>query len=158
MYLYETHLPVTSTEAAKAFYIDIVELSFAYRDPVRDIVFLWIGENRRSMLGLWGPGTIYGTALQKSHLAFAVSLPELLTRTRRLNTLGVKTYSFAGEQTTEPSVIGWMASAQIYFHDADGHSLELIALLDDAPDPGFIGSLAEWKERVARPIGLTSST
>lgn len=146
MYLYETHLPVTSTEAAKAFYTDIVELVFAHRDPGRDIVFLWIGENRRSMLGLWGPGTTYGTAFKKSHLAFAVSLPELFTRAKRLHTLGVKTYNFAGEQTTQPFVIGWMPSAQIYFHDADGHSLELIALLDDAPDPGFIGSLNEWKE------------
>ncbi|MGB6688174.1 MAG: VOC family protein [Terracidiphilus sp.] len=158
MYLYETHLPVTSTEAAKAFYIDIVELSFAYRDPLRDIVFLWIGENRRSMLGLWGPGTTYGAAHENSHLAFAVSLPELLTRTRRLNTLGVKTYNFAGEQTIQPSVIGWMPSAQIYFHDADGHSLELIALLDDAPDPSFIGSLTEWQEGKARPAGVIAST
>jgi lactoylglutathione lyase len=158
MYLYETHLPVASTEASKAFYIDIVELSFAYRDPVRDIVFLWIGENRRSMLGLWGPGTTYGTALKKSHLALAMSLPELLARTKRLNTLGVKTYNFLGEQTTQPSVIGWMPSTQIYFHDADGHSLELIALLDDAPDPGFIGSLAEWQERKARTAGITPST
>ncbi len=158
MYLYETHLPVTSTEAATAFYTDIVGLVFAYRDPVRDIVFFWIGENRRSMLGLWGPGTTYGTAFKESHLAFAVSLPELLNRAKRLNTLGVKTYNFAGEPTTQPSVIGWMPSAQIYFHDADGHSLEFIALLDDAPDPGFIGSLTEWKERVARPTGLTAST
>ena len=158
MYLYETHLPVASTEASKAFYIDIVELSFAYRDPVRDIVFLWIGENRRSMLGLWGPGTTYGTAREKSHLAFAVSLPELLTKIERLNTLGVETYNFAGEQATQPSVIGWMPSAQIYFHDADGHSLELIALLDDAPDPGFIGSLSDWKERVARSTALIAST
>jgi lactoylglutathione lyase len=158
MYLYETHLPVTSTEASTAFYIDIVELSFAYRDPVRDIVFLWIGENRGSMLGLWGPPTTYGNAREKSHLAFAVSLPELLTKTDRLNALGVKTYNFAGEQTAQPSVIGWMPSAQIYFHDADGHSLEFIALLDDAPDPGFIGSLTEWKERVARSTSLTAST
>lgn len=158
MYLYETHLPVSSTEASKAFYVDIVELSFAYRDPVRDIVFLWIGENRRSMLGLWGPRTTYGNAREKSHLAFAVSLPELLAKTDRLNALGVKTYNFAGEQTAQPSVIGWMPSAQIYFHDADGHSLEFIALLDDAPDPGFIGSLTEWKERVARSTSLTAST
>jgi len=30
----------------------------------------------------------------------------------------------AGEKTTEPSVIGWMPSAQLYFRDRDGHSLE----------------------------------
>jgi len=158
MHLYETHLPVTNTEASRAFYVEIVGLTFAYRDPVRDIVFLWAGEDRRSMLGLWGPGTTYGSALQKSHLAFAVSLPELLTRATQLNALGVKTHNFSEEATAQPSVIGWMPSAQIYFHDVDGHLLELIALLPDAPDPGFIGSLAEWKERVARAAGLTAST
>ena len=158
MHLYETHLAVTSTEASRAFYVDTVGLTFAYRDLAREIVFLWIGEDRRSMLGLWGPGTTYGSALHKSHLAFAVSLPELLSEAKRLNALGVKTYNFAEELTVQPSVIGWMPSAQIYFHDLDGHMLELIALLPDAPDPGFIGSLAEWKERVARGAGLTAST
>jgi lactoylglutathione lyase len=158
MHLYEAHLPVASTEASRAFYTKTVGLAFAFRDPVRDIVFLWIGEDRRSMLGLWGPGTTYGTASHRSHLAFAVSLPELLTGAKRLNALGVKTYNFAEEATAQPSVIGWMPSAQIYFHDVDGHSLELIALLDDAPDPGFMGSLAEWEARAAGSAGLTPST
>jgi hypothetical protein len=49
MNLYETHLAVRNTETSKAFYLEIVQLSFAYRDPKRDIVFLWIGENRASM-------------------------------------------------------------------------------------------------------------
>ena len=40
-----------------------------------------------------------------------------------------------------------MPSAQLYFRDGDGHSLEFIALLDEFPDPGFIGSLSEWKQR-----------
>ena len=40
-----------------------------------------------------------------------------------------------------------MPSTQLYFRDPDGHSLEFIALLDDPPDPGFIGSLSEWRKR-----------
>jgi lactoylglutathione lyase len=153
MYLYETHIPVTDTKRSQAFYMDVVGLSFAYRDPKRDIVFLWIGEDRRSMLGLWGPGTIYGNARgdarQRSHLAIAVTLPELLVRAKELNERGVRTHDFAGKETAEPSVIGWMPSAQIYFADPDGHSLEFIALLDDAADAEFIGSLGEWRERQA---------
>jgi lactoylglutathione lyase len=149
MYLYETHIPVADTERAKTFYIDVVGLSFAYRDPGRDIVFLWIGEDRRSMLGLWGPGTAYGDARQRSHLAIAVHLPELIGRVRRLNDLGIKTRDFSGRETEEPSVIGWMPSAQIYFHDPDGHVLEYIALLHDAPDAEFVGSLTEWMMRFA---------
>ncbi len=47
----------------------------------------------------------------------------------------------------EPSVIGWMPSAQLYFSDPEGHSLEYIALLEEAPDAEFIGSFASWKQR-----------
>jgi lactoylglutathione lyase len=147
LHLYETHLPVTSTESSKMFYLDIVRLEFAYRDPTRDIVFLWIGANKKSMLGLWGPGTSYGRDFHKCHLAFAVSLPDLLAAGKRLNSLSIQTQNFAGEETTEPSVIGWMPSAQLYFRDPDGHSLEFIALLDETLDPSFIGSLSAWQRR-----------
>jgi lactoylglutathione lyase len=146
VYLYETHLAVTDTATSQAFYLNVVGLSFAYRDPKRDIVFLWIGENRQSMLGLWGPGTEFGRP-HKSHLAIAVSLPELLVAGKRLNDLGVETRSFTERATTEPSVIGWMPSAQLYFDDPDRHLLEFIALLDDEPDATFIGSLSEWQTR-----------
>jgi lactoylglutathione lyase len=53
MHLYETHLPVANTRASVAFYVEMLGMTFAYRDPSRDIAFLWIEENRRSMLGLW---------------------------------------------------------------------------------------------------------
>jgi len=145
MHLYETHLPVKSTEASHRFYLDVVGLEFAYRDPTRDIVFLWIGSNRRSMIGLWGPGTTYGSDFHKCH--FALSLPELLASGKRLAASGIACQNFLGEKTTEPSVIGWMPSAQLYFRDPDGHSLEFIALLDDAPDSNFVGSLSAWQKK-----------
>ena len=151
MYLYETHLPVTNTEASVAFYIAIVGLAFAYRDPTRDIVFLWVGEDRRSMLGLWGPGTEYGSRLHKCHVAIAVSLPELLVAGKRLNDRGIPTRNFAHEETTEPSVIGWMPAAQLYFQDPDAHSLEYITLLDEEPDASFLGSFSQWRQRAGQP-------
>jgi lactoylglutathione lyase len=150
MKLYEAHLAVRHTEMSKAFYLEIVQLSFAYRDPKRDIVFLWIGENRASMLGLWGPDTAYGSQFFQSHLSIAVSLPELLSAGERLNRLKVRTYNFAKTETTEPSVIGWMPSAQLYFRDPDGHLIEFITLLDEDADSEFIGSLSEW-QRQTRP-------
>jgi lactoylglutathione lyase len=109
--------------------------------------FLWIGENRVSMLGLWGPGTSYGSPLHQAHLAIAIPLPDLLASGKRLNGFGVATYDFAKVETIEPSVIGWMPSAQLYFRDLDGHLIEFIALLDEKPDPSFIGSLSEWQKR-----------
>jgi len=148
VHLYETQLPVTNTEDSRAFYVNVVGLEFAHRDLTRDIVFLWAGRDRRSMLGLWGPGTTYGRNPHHCHVAFAMSLPELLAANRNLTHSGVRTRNFAGEETTEPSVIGWMPSAQIYFCDPDGHSLEFIALLDDPADPEFNGQLWAWRDRL----------
>src|SRR4030095_15730410 len=142
MHLYETHVPVKSTEVSQRFYVDVVGLEFAYRDPGRDVVFLWIGTGRRSMLGLWGQTTSRGRRPHLCHFAIALSLPDLLLIGKRLNDLGVSTRNFMDEETTEPSVIGWMPSAQLYFRDPDGHSLEFIALLNDAPDPKFFGPLS----------------
>lgn len=147
MHLYETHLPVTSTERAAVFYREVVGLEFAYRDPVRDIVFHWIGPNRQSMLGLWGPDTVHGRQPSKRHFAIAMTLPELLAAVDRLTEHQLVITNFFGEKTTEPSVIGWMPSAQPYFADPDGHAVEYIALLDDAPDASFIGSLSAWRNR-----------
>ena len=147
MHLYEAHLPVSDTEAAQRFYVETVGLQFAHSDPTRDIVFLWAGADRKSMLGLWGPITTLGREFHKYHIAFSVSLSELLAAGERLNAAGIQTQNFASEKTTEPSVIGWMPSAQLYFRDRDGHSLEFITLLDQSPEPEFIGALSEWKKR-----------
>lgn len=147
MHLYEAHVPVADTEAARRFYVEVVGLRFAHRDLRRDIVFLWAGADRRSMLGLWGPSTRYGSEFHECHVAFNVPLAELLAAGERLRAAGIKTQNFSGEETTEPSVIGWMPSAQLYFRDGDGHSLEFIALLNESPEPAFIGSLSEWKQR-----------
>src|SRR5207249_7387934 len=65
MHLYEAHLPVADTEAAKRFYVEIVGLQFAHRDVTRDAIFLWAGADRRSMLGLWGPSTTLGGEFHK---------------------------------------------------------------------------------------------
>src|SRR5437588_5423737 len=119
MHLYEAHLPVSDTKIAQRFYVEIVGLRFAHRDLTRDVVFLWAGADRKSMLGLWGPSTTLGSEFHKCHIAFRVSLDELLAASKRLNAAG----------------------------DRDGHSLELISLLDESPEPKFVGSLSEWKQR-----------
>lgn len=147
MRLYETHLPVRNTEESVRFYCGIVGLEFGYRDPQRDILFLFIGEKKQSMLGLWGPTTALGAQHHPHHFAISVPLEELLHIGSRLTGQAIETYDFEGHRTTEPSVIGWMPSAQLYFDDPDGHSVEFIALLDDEPDATFIGSLSAWKSR-----------
>jgi lactoylglutathione lyase len=149
MYLYETHLPVANTTAAEQFYKEVVGLRFAYRDPTRDIVFMWADSKEKAMIGLWGPNTAYGhhgDATPKQHLAFAVSLDELFVAIDRLTKRAIEVSGSGGEKAAEPTVIGWMPSAQIYFRDLDGHRLEFISILSDPPNPDFNGSYSEWKK------------
>jgi lactoylglutathione lyase len=98
------------------------------------------------MLGLWGPTAPWDQS-RRSHFAISVPLPDLLAAGSRLSALGVLTRDFSGKITNEPSVIGWMPSAQLYFSDPDGHSVEYITPLDETPEPAFVGSLSAWKAR-----------
>ena len=153
MHLYETHIPVADTTIAERFYREIVGLPFAYRDPTRDIVFLWADVKEKAMIGLWGPNTPYGSqtgATAKYHVAFAVPLDQLLDAIQKLNANGIEILGFGGDKTQEPCVIGWMPSAQIYFRDPDGHMLEFITILPDPPDPSFNGRYSEWKRLSTR--------
>ena len=84
MHLYETHLPVKDTEVSSGFYVDVVGLEYAHRDLTRDVVFLWIGSKKRSMLGLWGPTTPWGQS-HHCHFAVALALSDLLAAGSRLS-------------------------------------------------------------------------
>src|SRR5438046_10519234 len=105
MHLYETHLPVKDTEISIRFYVDVVGLEYAHRDLTRDVVFLWIGSKKRSMLGLWGPTTPCGQS-HRCHFAAALALSGLLAAGSRLGSLGAVTRDCSGQDTTEPSAIG----------------------------------------------------
>jgi lactoylglutathione lyase len=149
MHLYETHLPVADTKVAEKFYHEIVGLPVAYRDPTRDIVFMWADGKEKAMLGLWGPNTAYGkqeASSQKHHLAFAVSLDGLFIAMKKLVEHKIDILGFGGDKAEEPTVIGWMPSAQIYFRDPDGHMLEFITILPETPNSEFNGRYSEWKK------------
>src|SRR5215813_3669144 len=111
MHLYESHLPVADTKLSQAFYREVVGLPFAYRDATRDVVFLWVDDKEKGLIGLWGPSTGYGRhngKLVKCHIAFAVSLDQLQQTIEKLNKRGIETRGFGGNAASEPSVIGWM--------------------------------------------------
>lgn len=66
------------------------------------------------MIGLWAPGTTYGGNFHGSHIAFAVSLSDVLKTGESLPNRRVLCHDFHDTETDEPSVIGWMRSAQLH--------------------------------------------
>lgn len=131
--LFETHLTVGDLERSIAFYRDVVGLTLALDMPERGSAFFWIGRPGEAMLGLWTTGSApIGLSL---HIAFTTSLESVLAAGDHLRALGVTPLSFYAEETNEPSVIGWMPAAAVYFRDPDGHLLEYLAMLDGEADP-----------------------
>jgi catechol 2,3-dioxygenase-like lactoylglutathione lyase family enzyme len=131
--LFETHLTVADLERSVAFYRDKVGLPLALELPERGAAFHWIGEPGRAMLGLWSIGS--APMGMRLHIAFEMDLADVRGAPARLRAAGIEPLSFFGEPADEPSVIGWMPAAAVYFQDPDGHMLEYLAMLDGPPKP-----------------------
>jgi lactoylglutathione lyase len=98
------------------------------------------------MLGLWSLGSMpMGLSL---HVAFDVSLDDVLNAPRTLESRGITPLSFFGAEATEPTVIAWMPAAAVYFRDPDGHQLEYLAMLEEDPRPDL--GIVPWSEWLAR--------
>jgi lactoylglutathione lyase len=153
--LFETHLTVADLERSIEFYRDLVGLPMALELPDRGAAFLWIGGAGQAMLGLWSLGSApMGLSL---HIALRTSLHEVLRTCDALRANGLTPLSFFGAETTEPSVIGWMPAAAMYFRDPDDHLIEYLAMLDEPPQPdrGII-PWSDWKavERDSQPVRI----
>jgi lactoylglutathione lyase len=146
--LFETHLTVSDLGRSVEFYSEVVGLPLALEMPERGAAFFWVGEPRRSMLGLWSLGS--APMGMRMHIAFEVALDDVLAACDRLEAFGVTPLSFFGVEAQEPSVIGWMPAAAVYFLDPDGHQLEFLAMLDAPPQPDLgIVSWSDWTEQAA---------
>ncbi|MBA3260889.1 MAG: VOC family protein [Thermoleophilaceae bacterium] len=131
--LFEAHLTVRDLGRSVGFYRDVVGLPVALEIPERGATFFWVGGAGEHMLGLWSLGSMpMGMSL---HVAFGVKLDDLLAAPARLRELGVVPLSFFGEETDEPSVLGWMPAGAVYFRDPDGNQLEYLTMLDAEPRP-----------------------
>jgi len=136
--LFETHLTVRDLDRSIRFYRDILRLPLAQVFDQRRVAFFWVGAPGQAMLGLWESGS--GPNCMQLHLAFTVSIEDMVKAVDALEAAGVEPLDFDGNPATEPQVLAWMPAASLYFRDPDGHMLEFISMLpeDPAPEHGVI--------------------
>jgi lactoylglutathione lyase len=142
--LFEAHLTVGDLDRSIAFYRDVLGLPLAHRIPARQVAFFWVPMPEKSMLGLWSIGT--SPLRLRLHIAFQVELHHVFDSVQALRAAGLEPRSGGGNPIEEPIVLAWMPAASVYFEDPDGHSLEFICMLDEAPRPelGQV-SWTEWR-------------
>ncbi|MGZ4287669.1 MAG: GNAT family N-acetyltransferase [Solirubrobacteraceae bacterium] len=131
--LFETHLTVSDLDRSIEFYRATVGLPLALELRERGAAFFWIGGRGEAMLGLWSIGS--APMALSLHIALRASLSDVLAACDAVRANGVTPLSFFGEETSEPSVIGWMPAAAVYFRDPDGHLIEYLAMLDEPARP-----------------------
>jgi len=142
--LFETHLNVADLERSIAFYRDVLGLELAHREPERRVAFLWMGGRGQSMLGLWEKPR---EQVVPQHFAFRASVDDVLGRSVAwLAERNLDCHNFLNDGSRRPMVFAWMPAIAIYFHDPDGHELELIAMLSGKPRPeAGVVSWEEWQ-------------
>ena len=143
--LFEAHLTVSDLDRSIGFYQDVLGLPLAHRIPDRQVAFFWVPTPEKGMLGLWSIGS--SPLRMRLHTAFTIDLDHVVASLARLRDAGITPLSPDAEPIDEPVVLAWMPAASVYFDDPDGHSLEYIAVLPDAPrrDIGGTMTLSAWR-------------
>jgi lactoylglutathione lyase len=144
--VYETHLTVSDLKRSIEFYRDVVGLELGAQFEERRIAFFWVGGKKTGMLGLWETGT--GPLQMRLHIALHMKMDDIVRAPAILKAHRVQPLGFRGQPVDEPVVIGWMPAISLYFNDPDGHSIELISVLDDEPDAAFgMKAWSAWQAR-----------
>ena len=152
--LYEVHLPVTDIDRSVDFYVGKLEFEpgFGGRHGSSTLLIYNNGE-ARWMLGLFRVDTVVHRNAAEYHVSFRVAekdvdrmIPYLVER--EIVPLHPPTAPIQGPMS-EPIVHGWMPAASVFFKDPDGHLLEIIAELNQAPRPEVLYQpLSEWRRLV----------
>ncbi|WP_172255316.1 VOC family protein [Saccharibacillus deserti] len=147
--LFETHINVSDYKISAEFYEQVLDLIPLHEDPARRSKFYWVGRPGEAMFGI---REHYPSPLvQRQHFAFRVGLEDLEKARTRLEDRGLETTNFFGEKDAPLSVFPFMPAVSVYFDDPDGHSVELLAMLGDAPRPELaILPWPEWKRICGR--------
>jgi len=154
--LYEVHLPVTNLQRSIDFYTSKLGFELGWSTPGgSSALLIYDDEGTRWMLGLFWVETVVHRSPAEYHISFRVAEAQADTMVAWLRARGIEPFHppHAPIQGTvdEPIVHGWMPTAAVFFKDPDGHLLELIADLSDAPRPDFLyRPLSEWRALVSK--------
>ena len=146
--LFESHLNVADLERSVQFYRDILGLPLAHLFTDPRVAFFWIGAPGNAMLGLWETGP--GPQRLSLHVAFEVSLTDVINSPEALQRAGITPLDFAGDPTTEPVVLAWMPAVAVYFRDPDGNLLEFLSMLAAEPKPDL--GVVQWSSWKSEPV------
>ena len=130
--IFETHVYTVDLPRAMAFYGETLGLPLAHHIPERAVAFYWIGDAGHAMLGVW---SVPADRWQRSHFAFTIREEQIEMAQASLRAAGVQLLDFIGAPTDDPAVHAWMPACGLFFRDPDDNSLELVAMLADAPRP-----------------------
>ena len=149
--LYEVHLPVTDVGRAIDFYETKLgfELGFGERSG-SSALLLYSDGDRRWMLGLFRVDKVVHRQPAEHHISFRVAEEDVDRMVPYLLDRGIEPvhppHAPVQGPMNEPIVHGWMPAAAVFFRDPDGHLLELLAELTDAPRPDVsYQALHEWR-------------
>jgi lactoylglutathione lyase len=151
--LFEDHISIRDLERSLGLYRDILgmEVGLLQSQSPEGMggALLWVGGRGRSMLGIYSLGSSWPLTIMQHHVAFEVTVENLLTAPRKLRAAGVTAVGGRREPIDEPVVFSWMPAASVFFDVPDGNFLEYIAMLDDKPQPelGLLLSWSEWQSR-----------
>ena len=143
---YEVFLPVTDMERAIHFYVEKLGFAVGRQESPSSALLLHDEHGTRSMLGLYEVADIE----RRYHISFRVLEENVDQMVPYLIGRGITPEhpprdSVQGPMS-EPIVHGWMPAASVFFTDPDGHLLELIADLGDAPRPEVLYCpLSKWR-------------
>jgi lactoylglutathione lyase len=154
--LYEVHLPVTDLDRAVDFYVKKLGFEFGFgRRDGSSALLLYTEARQRWMLGLFRVDTVIHRSAAEYHISFRVAEERVDSMVPWLRERGIETEhpprAPVQGPMKEPIVHGWMPAAAVFFRDPDGHLLEFIADLADAPRPEFLYKpLSEWRALTGR--------
>jgi catechol 2,3-dioxygenase-like lactoylglutathione lyase family enzyme len=125
--LYETHVQTKNLETAIEFYKKL-GLDLAHYIEERRAAFFWFDKynKREQMLGVW---EVSEENFHKSHFAFKISYEDIILAREWLLEKGISPWPAFGLEPSEPMVHTWTPSANLYFYDPDGNSIEFLCLL-----------------------------